>query len=82
MQTFRKSRARLRSKISVATHSVTAWFSLAVPAVRAALVAAEALKEDLPMLAPYLTGWRMVAASWLASAVVVALRTRHVGGME
>jgi len=79
MKSPRKPRATLRKKLSAAKRSLTAWFSVAVPVV---LAAAEALKDNLPMLAPYLSGWRMVAAACGISAVVVVLRTRRDGKGE
>jgi hypothetical protein len=54
---------------------MTVWFSAAVPVL---LAAAESLKEQLPAIAGLLTGWRLVAASVLVSAVVTALRVRGI----
>lgn len=58
---------------------MTAWWSVAVPVVVAVV---ETFKDNLPLLAPYLSGWRMVAAACAVSAVNVALRTRRVGRDE
>ncbi|WP_146079537.1 hypothetical protein [Caldimonas thermodepolymerans] len=54
---------------------MTVWFSALVPIL---LAAAEALRDQLPQLSDYLTGWRMVAASVVVSAIVAALRVRSV----
>jgi hypothetical protein len=64
------TKAPSRSKLRTARRSKTVWFSAAVPVL---LAAAESLKEQLPAMAGLLTGWRLVAASVLVSAVVTAL---------
>lgn len=66
----------LSKKLAAARRSLTVWFSAAVPI---ALAGAEALKDNLPSLAEYLTGWRMVAASVVVSVIVAYLRVRSVG---
>lgn len=66
----------LRSKLTAARASWTIWFSAAVPV---ALAAAEALKDNLGSLDPYLSGWGKVAAAVAVSAVVAALRLRSAG---
>ena len=56
MKSPRKPRATLRKKLSAAKRSMTAWWSVAVPVVVAVV---ETFKDNLPLLAPYLSGWRM-----------------------
>lgn len=68
-----------RSKLQRASRSLTVWFSAAVPV---ALAAAETLKDQLPVLGELLTGWRLVAASVVVSAVVAALRLRKPGAPD
>lgn len=63
-------------KLKAAARSMTVWASAAVPAV---LAAAEALKEQLPTIASYMTGWKLVALSVGVSTVIAALRVRNVG---
>jgi hypothetical protein len=79
MKTPRKFRARLRTKLSAAKRSMTAWFSLAVPVL---LAGAEAFKDNLGNLDQYLNGWGKVAAACAVSAVVVMLRVRASGKGE
>lgn len=50
-------------------------FSALVPIL---LAGAETLKDQLPALGDYLTGWKMVAASVYVSVVVAALRIRSI----
>lgn len=69
------SRPRLRA----ASRSATVWFSASVPVL---LAAAEALRDQLPGLAEYLSGWKMVAASVVVSAVVAWLRVRSIGNFD
>ncbi len=66
----------LKQKAKAAKKSLTVWFSAAVPV---ALAAAEALKDNLPLLGEALSGWRLVALSVAVSAVVAVLRLRSVG---
>ena len=70
------STPKLRRKFRAAARSATVWFSAAVPAL---LAAAEALKDGLPGLAEWLTGWKLVAASVVVSALVAWLRVRNEG---
>lgn len=64
------------SKLKTARHSLTVWFSAAIPAL---LAAAETLKDQLPSLGYMLSGWRLVAASVAVSGIVAALRVRSAG---
>lgn len=72
----KSSKSKLHRKLGAARRSLTVWFSTAVPVL---LAGAESLKENLPALGGMLTGWKLVAASALVSAVVVALRLRKEG---
>lgn len=64
------------SRTARAARSATVWFSAAVPVL---LAVAESFRDQLPMLNEYLSGWRMVAASVVVSAVVAYLRVRTYG---
>lgn len=65
----------LHAKARAARRSLTVWASACVPI---ALAAAEALKDNLPGLAEYLTGWKMVAAAVAVSAFIAWARVRTV----
>lgn len=67
----------LRYKAKAAARSMTVWASAAVPVV---LAAAEALKEQLPVVAGFLSGWKLVAVSVGVSALIAALRVRQIKG--
>lgn len=66
---------KTKNKLQAARKSLTVWFSAAVPAI---LAAAEALKEQLPAIAGFLAGWKLVALSCAVSALVAYLRVRNV----
>lgn len=63
-------------KLKAAARSLTVWASAAVPVL---LAAAETLKEQLPAIAGFMTGWKLVALSVGVSALIAALRVRNVG---
>jgi hypothetical protein len=65
----------VKNKFKAATRSLTVWASAAVPVL---LAAAETLKEQLPAIAGFLGGWKLVALSVGVSAVIAALRVRSV----
>lgn len=66
----------LKTKLKAAAKSMTVWASAAVPAL---LAAAETLKDQLPTISGFLTGWKLVALSVGVSALIAALRVRTVG---
>lgn len=66
----------LKTKMKAAAKSMTVWASAAVPVL---LAAAETLKDQLPTIAGFLTGWKLVALSVGVSALIAALRVRTVG---
>lgn len=76
MKTPFNFRAFLRTKLSAAKKSATAWFSVAIPVV---LGVAETFQDNLGSLDQYLEGWGKVAAACAVSAVVISLRVRGAG---
>lgn len=70
------TKSKLRRKVGAARRSLTVWFSASVPML---LAGAEALKDNLPALDIYLSGWQKVAVAATVSAIVIALRLRKEG---
>lgn len=70
------TKSKLRRKARAARRSLTVWFSASVPML---LAGAEALKDNLPALDIYLSGWQKVAVAATVSAIVIALRLRKEG---
>lgn len=66
---------KIKAKLRAARKSLTVWFSALVPAL---LAGAEALKEQLPAIGAFLSGWKLVALSVAVSALVAYLRVRSV----
>jgi len=65
----------LKSKVKAAARSLTVWCSAAIPVL---LAGAEALKDQLPAISGYMSGWKLVALSVGVSAVIAALRVRSI----
>lgn len=70
---------KLKQKLNAAKKSLTVWASAAVPVL---LAGAEALKDNLPAISGFLTGWKLVALSVVVSALIAALRVRNAGKDE
>lgn len=70
-----KTKSQPKNKLRAAARSWTVRFSALVPVL---LAGAETLKDQLPAMGDYLSGWKMVAASVCVSAVVAALRIRSI----
>jgi hypothetical protein len=66
----------ISKKVAAAKRSLTVWFSAAIPVV---LATAEAVKENLPVMGEFLTGWNLVYLSVGVSALVAILRVRNEG---
>lgn len=69
----------LSAKLKAARKSLTVWASAAVPLL---LAGAEALKDQLPAIGGFLSGWPLVVLSVGVSVLITALRVRGVKADE